>query len=83
VVERKGGNSQRISRILIKTKKIMLRFYKELWFEKQNVVDYIMATVVTLMTSMVVIGIVGIMLQLIINPTSFDNTTFGIFDTLG
>jgi hypothetical protein len=61
----------------------MLRFYKELWFEKQNVVDYIMATVVTLMTSMVVIGIVGIMLQLIINPTSFDNTTFGIFDTLG
>ena len=61
----------------------MLRFYKELWFEKQNAVDYIMATVVTLMTSMVVIGIVGIMFQLIINPTSFDNTTFGIFDTLG
>lgn len=61
----------------------MLRFYKELWFEKQNVVDYIMATVVTLMTSMVVIGIVGIMCQLILNPTSFDNTTFGIFDTLG
>jgi len=61
----------------------MLRFYKELWFEKQNVVDYIMATVVTLMTSMVVIGIVGIMFQLILNPTSFDNTTFGIFDTLG
>ena len=59
---------------------------KQIFTEKMSdykIVDIILKVWVAGLLSMVVLGLVAVISHIIMNPSSVDNATFGIFDTLG
>ena len=48
-----------------------------------KIVDIMLKIWVAGLLSMVVLGLVAVISHIIMNPSSVDNATFGIFDTLG
>jgi hypothetical protein len=59
---------------------------KQIFTEKMSdykIVDIILKIWVAGLLSMVVLGLVAVISHIIMNPSSVDNATFGIFDTLG
>ena len=59
---------------------------KQIFTDKMSdykVVDIILKIWVAGLLSMVVLGLVAVISHVIINPSSIDNATFGVFDTLG
>jgi hypothetical protein len=59
---------------------------KQIFTDKMSdykIVDIILKVWVAGLLSMVVLGLVAVISHIIMNPSSVDNATFGIFDTLG
>jgi len=59
---------------------------KQIFVEKisdYKIVDIILKIWVAGLLSMVVLGLIGVITHIIMNPSAIDNATFGIFDTLG
>ena len=59
---------------------------KQIFVEKisdYKIVDIILKIWVAGLLSMVVLGLVAVISYIIMNPSSIDNATFGVFDTLG
>jgi len=59
---------------------------KQIFVEKisdYKIVDIILKIWVAGLLSMVVLGLIGVITHIIMNPSAVDNATFGIFDTLG
>jgi hypothetical protein len=59
---------------------------KQIFTEKMSdykIVDIILKVWVAGLLSMVVLGLVAVISHIIMNPSSVDNATFGVFDTLG
>ena len=54
-----------------------------MWNEAENLLDYTLALWATALMALAFSGILALIIQLITDPTSFDNATFGVFDTLG
>ena len=57
--------------------------YKEYISESQTILDYFLIAWAHLLVAVVVTGIGRIIYELITNPSTFNNATWGIFDTLG
>jgi len=55
----------------------------QIWKEADTLLDYTLALWVTALSMMAFSGILVMIIQLITNPSSFSNATFGVFDTLG
>ena len=55
----------------------------QIWKEADNLLDYTLALWVTALSMMAFSGIIVMIFELITNPSSFSNATFGVFDTLG
>ena len=51
--------------------------------ESQTILDYFLIAWAHLLAAIVVTGIGRIIYELITNPSTFSNATWGIFDTLG
>ena len=51
--------------------------------ESQSILDYFLIAWAHLLAAIVVTGIGRIVYELITNPSTFSNSTWGIFDTLG
>jgi|TARA_B100000900_G_scaffold266024_1_gene226966 hypothetical protein len=60
---------------------------KEEFFEATTILQKSLVIFValwaTLLSTMTVLGVVTIIYELFTNPSTFDNATWGIFDTLG
>jgi hypothetical protein len=59
---------------------------KQIFGDKMSdykIVDIILKVWVAGLLSMVVLGLVAVISHIIMNPSSIDNATFGVFDTLG
>lgn len=59
---------------------------KQIFTDKMSdykIVDIILKVWVAGLLSMVVLGFVALISHIIMNPSSIDNATFGVFDTLG
>ena len=59
---------------------------KQIFTEKMSdykIVDIILKIWVAGLLSMAVLGLVAVISHIIMNPSSIDNATFGVFDTLG
>ena len=59
---------------------------KQIFTEKMSdykIVDIILKIWVAGLLSMAVLGLIGVITHIIMNPSSVDNATFGVFDTLG
>jgi len=59
---------------------------KQIFVEKisdYKIVDIILKIWIAGLLSMVVLGLIGVISHIIMNPSAVDNATFGIFDTLG
>ena len=54
-----------------------------MWSEAENLLDYTLALWATALSMLAFSGILVLVIELITNPSAFDNATFGIFDTLG
>jgi hypothetical protein len=54
-----------------------------MWNEAENLLDYTLALWATALSMLAFSGILVLVIELITNPSAFDNATFGIFDTLG
>ena len=48
-----------------------------------KIVDIILKIWVAGLLSMAVLGLIGVITHIIMNPSAIDNATFGVFDTLG
>lgn len=51
--------------------------------ESQTILDYFLIAWAHLLAAIVVTGIGRIIYELITNPSTFSNATWGLFDTLG
>ena len=51
--------------------------------ESQTILDYFLIAWAHLLAALVLTGIGRIIYELIYNPTTFNNATWGMFDTLG
>ena len=59
---------------------------KEIFTEKMSdykIVYIILKIWVAGLLSMAVLGLIGVITHIIMNPSAIDNATFGVFDTLG
>lgn len=59
---------------------------KQIFVEKisdYKIVDIILKIWVAGLLSMAVLGLIGVITHIIMNPSAVDNATFGVFDTLG
>ena len=59
---------------------------KQIFVEKisdYKIVDIILKIWIAGLLSMVVLGLIGVISHIIMNPSAVDNATFGVFDTLG
>lgn len=56
---------------------------KEIWRDAKTPLEYMIALWVTGLMFLAFTGWFAIVFQLITNPESFNNTTWGVFDTLG
>ena len=54
-----------------------------MWSQAENLLDYTLALWATALMSLAFSGILALIIELITNPSSFRNATFGVFDTLG
>lgn len=54
-----------------------------MWSEAENLLDYTLALWATALSMLAFSGILVLVIELITNPSTFNNATFGIFDTLG
>lgn len=63
--------------------KKMLHSYKEFWNEAETPLEYILTFCVTVLGFMAFTGIGKMLFEIITNPSQFNGTTYGIFDTLG
>ena len=54
-----------------------------MWNQAENLLDYTLALWATALIALALSGILALIIQLITDPASFDNATFGVFDTLG
>jgi len=64
----------------------MITMLKEIFTEKMSdykIVDIILKIWVAGLLSMAVLGLIGVITHIIMNPSAIDNATFGVFDTLG
>jgi len=61
----------------------MLKTLQELWTDANGPMDYIVALWIYGLAGLFAIGWTSLVIELIMNPSSFSNATFGIFDTLG
>ena len=57
--------------------------YTKFISESQSILDYFLIAWAHLLAAIVVTGIGRIVYELITNPSTFSNSTWGIFDTLG
>jgi hypothetical protein len=57
--------------------------YKTLMSECETPIDYVLAVWLNLLAAVVVTGLGKVIFELVTNPSQFNNTTWGIFDTLG
>lgn len=57
--------------------------YKEYISESQTILDYLVITWAHLLGALAITGVGRIIYELITNPSTFSNATWGIFDTLG
>jgi len=57
--------------------------YKTLMNECESPLDYGVAIFINLLAAIVVVGLGRIAFEVITNPSTFSNATWGIFDTLG
>jgi hypothetical protein len=55
----------------------------QIWRDADNLLDYTIALWITALGILAVSGILALIYQLFTDPASFNNATFGIFDTLG
>ena len=55
----------------------------EIWTEAETFVDKLMVILIYGLTALAVTGFGKILFELFTNPSQFNNTTYGIFDTLG
>lgn len=51
--------------------------------ECETPIDYVLAVWLNLLAAVVVTGLGKVIFELVTNPSQFNNTTWGIFDTLG
>lgn len=61
----------------------MIQDIIKLWKDAKTPLQYIVAGWVTLLSALVSFGLLGLLYKLIIDPLSFSNITYGIFDTIG
>tara|TARA_B100001287_G_scaffold14947_1_gene11256 strand:+ start:935 stop:1138 length:204 start_codon:yes stop_codon:yes gene_type:complete len=61
----------------------LLLQYKEFILESQTILDYFLIAWAHLLGAIFVTGLGRIIYELIFNPSTFRNATWGIFDTLG
>jgi len=54
-----------------------------IWKEAESLLDYTIALWLTALAILAVSGILVMIFELITNPSSFSNASFGVFDTLG
>ena len=57
--------------------------YKKYILDSQSFLDYLIITWVHLLGAIAITGVGRIIYELITNPSTFNNATWGIFDTLG
>ena len=57
--------------------------YKTLISECETPIDYVLAVWLNLLAAVVITGVGRIVYEAILNPSTFSNATWGIFDTLG
>jgi len=57
--------------------------YKEYISESQTILDYLVIAWAHLLGALAITGVGRIIYELITNPSTFSNATWGIFDTLG
>ena len=57
--------------------------YKKYILENQTVLDYFLIAWAHLLGAIAITGIGRIIYELITNPSTFSNATYGVFDTLG
>ena len=57
--------------------------YKKYILENQTVLDYFLIAWAHILGAIAITGIGRIIYELITNPSTFSNATYGVFDTLG
>jgi len=55
----------------------------KIWKQAKSPIDYVVAVWVVGLLSLAMLGITGFIFNWIINPDIVNNTSFGVFDTLG
>lgn len=57
--------------------------YKKYILESQTILDYLVIAWAHLLGALAITGVGRIIYEVITNPSTFSNSTWGIFDTLG
>lgn len=55
----------------------------DIWKQAKTPLDYVVALWATGLLALALTGVLGFIFKWVTNPSMLDNTSFGIFDTLG